>query len=64
MDVVTNGWRKRGAILSMSLSALASDDPRSFEKKTREDYKGTTCVFSDMTYDPQSTHIGYERLFW
>jgi hypothetical protein len=64
MDVVMNRWRRHGAILSMSPNALASDDPRSFEKKTREGYKKTVCVFSDMTYGPQSTHIGYERLFW
>jgi hypothetical protein len=52
MDVEMNRWQKLGAIRSMSPNALASDDPRSFEKKSRKNYEGTACIFRDMTCDP------------
>ena len=64
MVVETNRWRWHDEIVSMSANVLALDGPRSLEKKTRENYEGTVCVLSDLTCDPQSTHIGYERLFW
>jgi hypothetical protein len=44
MDVVLNRWRRHDAIISMSANALASDDPRSLGKKTRENYEGTVCI--------------------
>lgn len=64
MDVVKNRWQRPGAKVSMRPNALALDDLRSLGKNTRENYEGAACVFSDMTCDPQSTHIIYERLFW
>lgn len=64
MDVVMNRLQRHGAILSMSAIALALIDSRSLGKKTRENYRGIMCIFSDITYGSQSTHIGYERLFW
>lgn len=41
MDVVMNRWQRHGAILSMSVHALPSDDLRPPGKKTRKNFEET-----------------------